>query len=332
MSVIVICLAFRIWNLKNLIMMGTGPFAVPTFEMLYATGHTVCALFTQPPRPVQGKKNRWHPNPMRDVAEAHDTPVFTPESVNTPDAQQQLQELSPDLLIVCDYGQILAPATLQTARFGGINLHASLLPKYRGAAPINWAIYHGDRETGNTVIHMTPKIDAGPAIAQQRTPIGPEETADELEQRMAEMGAELTIQAMEQVFAGTAQPIEQNDQRVTRARRLRKSDGEVDWSRTAEQIRNQVRAFCVWPKTFTHWLRPDKEPLRVTLTRVEAEPSNSGAAPGEVIDASGDLLTVAAGEGAVTIRELQPAGKRPLAAAEFLRGYQVETGQRFGSA
>ncbi len=314
----------------KLVMMGTGPFAVPTFEKLYTTGHEVQALFTQPSRPLQGKKNKLHPNPMRDVALAHETPVYTPESVNTPEAQRQLRELAPDLLVVCDYGQILAPETLLAASHGGINLHASLLPKYRGAAPINWAIYHGEKETGNTVIHMTPRIDAGPAIAQQRTPIGPDETADELERRLAELGADLTIQAMEQVFAGTAAPIEQNNQQVTRARRLRKSDGEVDWTRTAEQICNQVRAFCVWPKTYTHWLRPDKEPLRVTLTKVEAESSASGGEPGEVIEAADGRLTIATGAGAITIGELQPAGKRPMAAAEFLRGYPVQVGERFG--
>lgn len=316
----------------KLVMMGTGPFAVPTFEKLYTTGHEVQALFTQPPRPLQGKKNKLHPNPMRDVALAHETPVYTPESVNTPEAQQQLRELAPDLLVVCDYGQILAPETLRAASHGGINLHASLLPKYRGAAPINWAIYHGEWETGNTVIHMTPRIDAGPAIAQQRTPIGHDETADQLERRLAELGADLTIQAMEQVFAGTAKPLAQNDQQVTRARRLRKSDGEVNWRRTAEQIRNQVRAFCVWPKTYTHWQRPGKEPLRITLTRVETEPAAGDAAPGEVLHADDGWLTIATGAGAITISELQPAGKRPMAAAEFLRGYPVRAGERFGGS
>ena len=171
-------------------MMGTGPFAVPTFCGLYQTRHEVVALVTAPLRSHRGKEVP-PASSIREVARRHATPLLEPEDINTPEAAGQLAACRAELLVVCDYGQILKPATLATARLGGINLHASLLPKYRGAAPINWAIYHGETETGVTVIQMTPKIDAGPCVAQARTPIGPEETAPELETRLAESGAGL---------------------------------------------------------------------------------------------------------------------------------------------
>jgi methionyl-tRNA formyltransferase len=249
----------------------------------------------------------------------------------------------PDLLVVCDYGQILSPEVLELARFGGINLHASLLPKYRGAAPIHWAIYHGERQTGVTVIHMTPRLDAGPAIAQRATPIGPEETAAELEPRLAELGAPAVLEAIDALEAGTARPLEQDASQATRAPRLKKEDGAVDWSRGAAAICNQVRALVPWPKTYTFWHRAGGEPLRLILERVRAvEPGSEGgtsgaagawpvpAEPGTVLVAQGDRLVVATGAGALAIEDLQPAGKRVLSAAEFLRGYPMRPGERFG--
>ena len=201
----------------RVIMMGTGPFAVPTFQRLYGSRHEVLALVTRPPRPVHGK-SRAETNPMRELAAAHGTRIHEPDDVNAPAARAVIASYQPDLLVVCDYGQILAPAVLEIARLGGINLHASLLPKYRGAAPINWAIYHGETRSGVTVIHMTPQLDAGPAIVQRDTPIGADETAGELEPRLAELGAAAVEEAMANLEAGTARPIEQNPAEATRAR------------------------------------------------------------------------------------------------------------------
>ena len=162
----------------RLVMMGTGPFAVPTFRELLVTHHTIAALVTGP---VRNKPGKLVPaTPMRDLAHAHGVRIFDPEDINAPSARAELAQMDADLLVVCDYGQILSAETLATARLGGINLHASLLPKYRGAAPINWALYHGETETGVSVIHMTPQVDAGPVIAQGATPIRPEETSVEL--------------------------------------------------------------------------------------------------------------------------------------------------------
>ena len=318
----------------RVIMMGTGPFAVPTLERLYDSRHEVLALVTRPPRPVHGK-SRAETNPMRELAVAHGTRVHEPEDVNASTARLVLASYRPDLYVVCDYGQILAPAVLELARFGGVNLHASLLPKYRGAAPINWAIYHGETETGVTVIHMTAGLDAGPAIVQRATPIGPEETAAEVEPRLAELGAPAVLEAIEALEAGTARPIEQDHRQATRAPRLKKEDGAVDWSRPAAEIHNQVRAFVPWPKTYTFWQRPDGEPLRLILDKVHVDTSPGADAspeslPGAVLEAIGERLVIATGEGSLAIDRVQPAGKRALSAGEFLRGYGVRPGERFG--
>ena len=223
-----------------------------------------------------------------------------------------------------------SPETLEIARYGGINLHASLLPKYRGAAPINWAIYHGETETGVTIIHMTPRVDAGPAIGQASTPIGNEETAAELEPRLAELGAPLVLASIDAIEAGTAQAIPQDPAQATRAPRLKKELGLVDWSRSAADIANQVRALQPWPKTYSFWQRPVGDPLRLILDRVHVEPAASSSA-GVVLEAAGDRLVIGTGESAVVVDSIQPAGKRVLSPGEFLRGYPVRPDERFGS-
>ncbi len=315
----------------RLVMLGTGPFAVPTFSALYETRHAVAGLLTSPLRMHRGKPVAPICS-IREVAARHGTPVFDPDDVNAPEAQIQLTDLAADLLIVCDYGQILAPATLAAARLGGINLHASLLPRYRGAAPINWAIFHGETETGVTVIHMTPEIDAGPCIAQARTAIGTDETAAELEPRLAEMGARLVCETLDAIEAGRARPLPQDAALAGRAPRLKKTDGAVDWTRPAEAIRNQVRAMEPWPKTYTFWHQADGPPLRLILGPLEVleRPAATGAAPGEVIEAAGGRLLIAAGRDAVAPRCVQPAGKRMMSVEEFLRGHRVRPGERFG--
>lgn len=315
----------------RLIMMGTGPFAAPMFRGLFDTHHSVAMLVTAPLRVAPGR--RPPPiSPMRDLAHQFTVPIFDPDDVNTPEAQAQMAACEADLLVVCDYGQILSLVTLATARLGGINLHASLLPKYRGAAPINWALYYGEAETGVTVIHMTPKVDAGPCIAQARTPIEPDETAVELERRLSEIGAWLVRRTIDSIEAGQMQVLPQNPALASKAPRLTKGDGRIDWSRPATAIKDQVRAMEPWPKCFTHWLRPQGEPLRLIVGPVEVLPTNndSGAAPGTVLAVEPGRIVVAAGQGAVGLVLLQPAGKRMLPVEEFLNGYRVRPGERFG--
>jgi len=315
----------------RLVLIGTGPFAAPTFRSLYDTSHTVVALVTGPLRPVRGRRPV-PTSPNREIAQEHGTPIFDPEDVNSAESRAQLAEYQADLLVVCDYGQILSGETLGTTRLGGINIHGSLLPKYRGAAPVNWAIYHGETETGVSVIHMTPKLDAGPVIAQDRTPIAPEETADQLEVRLAEIGAGLVCGALDALDSDRVEAVTQDASQASKAPRLKKTDGLIDWTRTATQIKNHIRAVQPWPKAYTFWHRPDGSPLRLIVGPVMViDTSDSSAPPGSVLEATRDRLVVAAGEGALLFGALQPAGKRMLTVEEFLRGYHVQSGESFGA-
>jgi methionyl-tRNA formyltransferase len=314
----------------RLVMMGTGPFAVPTFRGLFETHHRIAALVTGPLRQRGGKLAPV--SPMRDVAHEHSLPIFDPEDVNTPEAQAVLTSFESDLLVVCDYGQILSATTLSTARLGGVNLHASLLPKYRGAAPINWAIYDGEQETGVSVIHMTPQVDAGPVIAQGPAPIDPDETAVELEQRLSTIGAWFVRRAIDSLEAGILEAFPQNPALASKAPRLKKTDGAIDWSRPALAIKNQIRALEPWPKTYTFWYRPDGSSLRLILGPVAViDGAANEAPPGTVLEAQGDRLVIAAGQGALSLSSIQPSGKRSFSISEFLRGYRVRPGERFGS-
>jgi methionyl-tRNA formyltransferase len=307
-------------------MMGTGPFAVPSFRGLLQTHHQVVLLVTSPVRDPAAPTS-----PMRHVALEHGIPIFDPASVNTPDARTRLLATDADLYVVCDYGQILSAETLATARLGGINLHASLLPKYRGAAPINWAIYDGETVTGVSVIHMTPRIDAGPVIAQGELAIDPEETAGQLEARLAEHGAWFIRRTIDSLEAGMLEALPQDPALASKAPRLKRNDGQVDWTRPAKAIKNQIRAFDPWPKTFTYWHRPTGKPLRLILEQMSVEEGvATAAAPGTVVEADKDRLTIATSEGIAVIHQLQPAGKKLLRIREFLNGHRVRPGDRFG--
>ncbi|MDJ0523345.1 MAG: methionyl-tRNA formyltransferase [Planctomycetota bacterium] len=313
----------------RLVLMGTGPFGVPSFRKLYDTDHDVVAVVTRPERAAHGRKKA-EVSPVRELAVEMGTPILDPESVNTDEARAELEALGADLLIVCDFGQILSAATLATARLGGVNLHGSLLPAYRGAAPINWALYHGETETGVSVIHMTPKVDAGPVIGQASTRVGEDETAPEVEARLSELGAPLVAQAVDALARGDATEIVQDPALVSKAPRLKKTDGLLDWARPAAALRDHVRAMQPWPRAYTFWHRAAGEPLRVVLGPLEAV-EGSGE-PGEVLEASGERLVVAAGKGACRLTAVQPAGKRMLSAGEFLRGYHPKVGERLGAS
>lgn len=312
----------------RLIMMGTGPFAVPALRKLAESEHEVLALVTRPEKPGRGKRKA-PSNPMRELAQQIGLKTLEPADVNTPAARGALAALQPELLIVADYGQILSGETLSVAEHGGFNIHASLLPKYRGAAPVNWAIYHGETETGVTVIQMTPRLDAGPCVAQAKTKIEPDETAVELEARLAEMGADLVLKSIADLQAGRLESIPQDRSQVSKAPRLKKSDGLIDWGRSAKEIRNQIRAMQPWPKCFS-FLHDSQPPQRLIVNRVAVAEAHHSAAPGEVLSTEGERLLVAAGQGAVEVLEVQPAGKRAMSTKDFLHGHPVKAGQTFG--
>jgi methionyl-tRNA formyltransferase len=306
-------------------MLGNGPFAVPTLEALAASPHEVLLAVARPPRGRSAEAS-----PLQQAGERLGLEVWTPESVNLPESQSRLQSLGADLLVVCDYGEILRPATLATTRLGGINLHGSLLPKYRGAAPVQWAVINGDPESGNTVIQMTPGLDAGPCLAQESTPIDPDEDAGVLEARLAKLGAALVLRVVDELATGAAKSIEQNASAASKAPRLTKEHGAIDWARSSLAIKNLVRGVRPWPRAYTFWLRTSGPPLRLNIDRVElVGPGDVAAAAGTVVGAS-DRLLVSSGDGILEILEVQAAGKRAMSAAEFLRGNRVAVGDRLG--
>jgi methionyl-tRNA formyltransferase len=262
------------------------------------------------------------------AAEELGIPRWLPETVNSDESRAKLAELQPDLFVVCDYGEILKSETLAVTRLGGINLHGSLLPKYRGAAPVQWAVLNGDAETGNTVIQMTPGLDAGPCVGADRVTIDPDETAGELEARLSERGAQLVMQVVDQLETGTVQHIEQDKSQATKAPRLAKEHGHVDWSRSAQEIKNQVRALHPWPRAYTDWQRSGGQPLRLILDLVQiAEGPYPASPPGTVVTVD-QKLVIATGHGYLSLEQVQPAGKRVMSAAEFLRGNPVRVGDR----
>jgi methionyl-tRNA formyltransferase len=325
----------------RLVMMGTGTFAEPTFEALLASKHQVVGLFTQPDRAVGQERGstRQTGKGMKNIAIEKNIPVFQPESVNTPEGVAALQALQADLLVVAAYGQLLSKDVLGTTKHGGINVHASLLPKYRGAAPIAWAIYHGEKQTGVTIIQMSVQLDAGGMLVQEAVDIGPEETAGELEARLALLGAKMALQTIEQIEASAAKPILQDKGQVTKAPKLTKEHGLIDWNRPAQRVRDQIRAMQPWPTPYTFLHSPGKPPLRLLVLRASwYENDLAQVVPGSVIvrPHHDHELHVAAGPETerigteIEIHELQPAGKKRMTAAEFLRGRPLKDVDRFG--
>jgi methionyl-tRNA formyltransferase len=316
----------------RLVMMGTGEFALPTFEALYGTRQDVAALFTQPDRTGEGH-HRSLQNPLKVLALAQGTPVFQPEKVNTPEALADLRACRADLLVVAAYGQILSEELLRIPRLGTINVHASLLPKYRGAAPVAYAILNGESETGVSIIQVLPALDAGPILAVARTPIGPLETAGALEDRLARLAIDLLPNVIEQFATGTVQALPQAEAHVTRAPKLKKQRGAIDWTRTAAQIDCHIRAMQPWPNPFTYLYSPGKKPQRLLITAVCPLPEmREPGVPGTLIGVDPQRLIVRAGEGAVEILHVQPEGKRVMSAADFLRGRKIGPEDRFGPA
>ena len=318
----------------RLIMFGTGPFAVPTFEALLESSHDVVALIT---RPIQdaGKRRKSAANPTREAGIPAGIQIFDPININEDSEVERLRSFNADLFVVCDYGQILSRECLAASRLGGINLHGSLLPRYRGAAPINWAMYHGDKILGVTVIHMSPFLDAGPSLVKAEIEITDDDTAETVEPKLARLGVEPVLQAIEMLdqWDGDS-PIgeKQNRKEATKAPRLKKSDGQVDWSRSAIQIVNQVRAFQPWPGTFTNWMPSDRKPVRLIIHQASAvESPAAGYEPGQVVLADKERLLIQTGDGALSINILQPAGKRAMPVTDFLRGQTPVVGDQFGA-
>jgi methionyl-tRNA formyltransferase len=319
----------------RLVMMGTGLFAEPTFEALLAGPRPVVGLVTQPDRAAGAERGstRQTGRGMKAIAEERGVPVLQPTSINSPEGVAALRELAPDLLVVAAYGQILSDEVLSVPPQGGINVHASLLPKYRGAAPIAWAVYHGETRTGVTIIRMSVRLDAGDMLAQEAVDIGPDETAGEVEARLAPLGAGLALRVIDQLAAGTAKGEKQDSALATKAPKLTKEHGLIDWSRTGAQVCCQVRAMHSWPTAYTYWHRPGQPPVRLIVHRASWRPRAPGeqAGPGKLIPDDPTRLCVGVGgDDVVEVHELQPAGKRRMSAEEFVRGRRPQAGDRLG--
>ena len=324
----------------RIVVMGTGPFAVPMFRAILASPHRVVALVTRPDKAAPGR--RAPVNPMRAAAEGAGVAVIAPLRINDPAAIAELLALAPDIFVVCDYGQILAPAVLEVAPLGGINLHGSLLPRHRGAAPVQWAILAGDEVTGACCIHMTPQLDGGSVINARSTPIGATETAAQLEARLAAFGPELVLDAIERVAAphrpAGAVGTPQDPALVTKAPRLSKTDGIVDWNLAAARIARMPRGLDPWPRatTFLHAAGGESGagPTRLVLEEVAMGPAAPpGSQPGSIVTLDDAGIVVACGDGGtVVIRRVVPEGRRSMAAGEFLRGRFLGTGARMGQA
>jgi methionyl-tRNA formyltransferase len=310
----------------RIVFLGSADFACPCLDaLLRAEGVRVAAVVTQPDRP-RGRQLHLAACPSKARAQAAGIPVLTPVSINTPESIAALRDLRPGLLVVVAYGQILRRAVLDLAPLGCVNIHASLLPAYRGAAPISWAIAAGERETGVTAMYINERMDAGDIIAQQRVAIAPDDTGGTLHDRLAAAGAELLAQTVAAIRAGRAARTPQDESRVTYAPKLTKEDGRIDWTAAAERIHNRVRGFQPWPGSFCTAPGKDGKPGTLRVRRTRAEPG--AGEPGLVLDAGADGPLVAAGAGAVRLLEVQPEGGRAMPGGAYLRGHALRVGDR----
>lgn len=302
----------------RILFMGTPDFAVPSLNALVRAGHDVCGVFTQPDRP-KNRGMKLQPPPVKVCAQAHGIPVHQPEKLRDGAALALIRELAPELIVVAAYGRILPDDILAAPGKGCINVHSSLLPKYRGAAPINWAILNGEKETGVTIMHMAHDLDAGDIIAQRATPIGPDETAPELYARLAELGGALLAETVERIAAGTASRKPQDHGQATLAPMLSKELSPMDFGRTAQQLHDQVRGLLPWPAAVT-----ELGGKRCKVFSTVVLDGGIDAAPGAVLAAGKEGIDLACGGGtALRITELQPDGGKRMKAADYLRGHSI---------
>jgi methionyl-tRNA formyltransferase len=302
------------------VFMGTSPFALPTLRSL-ANSEEVIAVITQPDRP-RGRGQEVTPPPAKEFAEGLGLQVLQPERVKDPPFITQLEELGPDVIVVAAFGQILPPAVLDTPRLGCVNVHPSLLPKYRGAAPINWAIINGEPKTGVTTYLMDKGMDTGAILLTREVEIGPDETAEELGARLADVGGDLLVETIKGLKEKSLQPIPQDEKGASYAPLLKKADGLIQWEEEAGQIRNQIRGMIPWPVAFTWW-----QGKRMKLFRGRV--GDGTGAPGE-ITSTDKGLEVACGKGSLFIEELQLEGGRGMGWEEFVRGHRLTRGERLG--
>lgn len=305
--------------------MGTPDFAVPPLSALAMAGHEVALVVTQPDRP-KGRGRKLSPPPVKVKALELGLPVYQPERIKRPEALEAVANALPEVIVVAAFGQILPKSVLDIPPSGCINVHASLLPKYRGAAPINWAIINGETVTGITIMQMDEGMDTGDMLMTSEERILPEDTAGSLTERLSVQGAGLLAQAMDGLRAGRLKPVRQESDKATYAPILKKEMGRLDWTKTADAIERLIRGLSPWPGAYTH---RNGETIKVLGAKVYTDTPFEGA-PGEVVDVNANGIKVMTGGGVLVIMELQAGGGRRMRARDFLSGHKVMRGERFG--
>jgi len=310
---------------NRIVFFGTPRFALPSLQTLIMRGQNPVAVITQPDRRV-GRGQHVQVSPVKDVALRAGLHILQPEKVRAPDFLEQFRALEPDLAVVAAYGQIFSRSLLDIPRLGFINVHSSLLPAYRGAAPINWAIINGEQISGVTIMQVDVAMDSGPVVLQQTEPIGPDDTAAALHDRLAVLGGKLLGQALDQLAGPGWQPVAQQHELATFAPMLSKADGLIDWSQPATVIYNRLRGMTPWPDCFT---RLEGRILKIH-TAVVRDAFSGSAAPGTVLQAEEEGITVATGGGALVILEVQLEGKKKMCTVDFLKGTGMQPGTVLG--
>ncbi|HWY69851.1 MAG TPA: methionyl-tRNA formyltransferase [Terriglobales bacterium] len=310
----------------KLVFCGTPQFAVPTLEALLANGHEIPLVVTQPDRP-QGRGLELATSPVKHTAQRHSLPIEQPEKIkNNADFRALLEKIQPDAIIVVGYGRIVPPWMLALPKHGNINLHGSLLPKYRGAAPIQWAIAEGEKVSGVTSMLLNEGLDTGDIFLQRELAIAPDDTAITYGQRLSILGAELMVETLRKLEAGSIKPQPQDHSRASLAPILKREDGQADFKSSAQRIYNRLRGFQPWPGSYTI-LKGKK--LGITSAKVH---SYSGTqTPGELLVDQDQLFVVCGENSALQLLEVQPEGKRRMTAADFVRGYRPQAGEKLGA-
>jgi methionyl-tRNA formyltransferase len=310
----------------RVVFFGTPQFAVPTLEAILASRHPVVGVVTQPDRP-RGRGHKTVDAPVKARAHAAGLAVLQPASMRDPAFVEALRQLGADIGVVAAYGKILTEAVLATPRLGMINVHASLLPRYRGAAPVHRAVIAGDSHTGVTIMRVVKALDAGPMLAVARRPIGDNETSEDVERGLAALGAGLLVATLDRLADGPVDEDPQDDREATYANRITREDGTVDWTVSAQALHNQIRGLHPWPRV-SAFLNGH----RVIFWHSRWHEGTTHALPGVVVVADGDTLRVATGAGLLDLTTVQVEGRRPMPAREFLAGHRVAPGQRFTAA
>lgn len=310
----------------RIVYMGTPDFAVEPLEAIIKAGYEVAAVVTQPDK-QKGRGKEVKMTPVKECALRHGIPVFQPVKIKEPEAVAELEKYQADLFVVAAFGQLLSEEILNMPEYGCINIHASLLPAYRGAAPIQWAVLNGEKESGVTIMQMDKGLDTGDMLLKRSVELSPKETGDSLHDKLMHLGAELIVEALPKLEKGELVPEKQKDELSSYAKKLTKAMGQIDWSKDAVSLERWIRGLNSWPSAYTFF---GGKTLKIWEAQVTEENGAQKAEPGQVVSVSRESFTVACGQGELQILSLQLEGKKRVSTREFLLGYQVEPGMILG--